>query len=285
MSKAAQLRALLDGDGPVLAAGAHNGIGAALARRAGYDAVWASGLEISAAHGLPDIGLLGMSDFLQAARTMDNASSLPVIADCDTGFGGEANVAYAVSSYEAAGIAAVCFEDKVFPKRNSFAEERHQELVTIGEFSRKIRAAKGAQSSPDLVIIARTEALIAGAGMDEALRRADAFAAAGADVILIHSKAKEKTQIEEFLDRWSGGLPVAIVPTTYPDWTVADAYEAGASLIIHANQGLRATVTAVQATFETMIAAGCPRPVESRIATVADIFELQNMEYWLELGA
>ena len=285
MSKAAHLRHLLCAGRPVLAAGAHNGIGAALADRAGYDAIWASGLEISAAQGLPDIGLLGMTDFLQAARTMDKACQLPVIADCDTGFGGDANAAYAVQSYEAAGIAAVCFEDKVFPKRNSFAAERHQELVTIKEFSRKIRASKAAQSGPDLVLIARTEALIAGAGMEEALRRADAFAEAGADVILIHSKAKEKDEIEEFLDRWGGGLPIAIVPTTYPDWNASDAYEAGASLIIHANQGLRATVTAVKAAFETMIAAGCPRPLESRIATVADIFELQNMEYWLELGA
>ncbi|MEO7015593.1 MAG: isocitrate lyase/phosphoenolpyruvate mutase family protein [Leifsonia sp.] len=285
MSKAAHLRDLLGAGRPVLAAGAHNGIGAALADRAGYDAVWASGLEISAAHGVPDIGLLGLADFLQAARTMDKACSLPVIADCDTGFGGEANVAYAVQSYETAGIAAVCFEDKVFPKRNSFAAERHQELVSVDEFCRKIRASTGARSGADLVIIARTEALIAGAGMDEALRRADAFADAGADVILIHSKAEKKDEIEEFLQRWGGGLPVAIVPTTYPDWNAQDAYRAGASLIIHANQGLRASVTAIQTTFETMIAAGCPQPVESRIATVADIFELQNMDYWLEIGA
>lgn len=285
MTKAALLRRLIqEGRGPVLTAGAHDGLGAALAERAGYRAVWASGLEISASHAVPDTGLLGISDYLAAARIMNQACALPVIADCDTGFGNELNVAYTVQQYEAAGIAAICIEDKVFPKVNSFAGHR-QKLAPVDEFSHKIRVAKATQADPDFMVIARTEALIAGAGMDEALSRAHAYADAGADAILIHSKAKTHTEVEEFMASWAGRLPVVVVPTTYYDWTAQEAGRAGASIVIHANQGLRATVSAVMSAFTMMLNDGCSSGIEGHIASVKEIFELQRMDQWLELEA
>lgn len=285
MTKAAHLRRLVEeGAGPILTAGAHNGLGAVLAERAGYRAVWASGLEISAAHAIPDVGLLGIGDYLAAARIMNQACSLPVIADCDTGFGNELNAAYTVQQYQAAGIAAICIEDKVFPKVNSFSGRR-QLLVPIREFAHKIRVAKATQSDPDFMVIARTEALIAGAGMQEALDRAHAYADAGADAILIHSKAKTHTEVEQFMSRWANRLPVVIVPTTYCEWTAREAATAGASIIIHANQGLRATVSAVLSAFTVMLNDGCSSALESQIASVKEIFELQRMNQWLELEA
>ncbi|WP_415853745.1 isocitrate lyase/phosphoenolpyruvate mutase family protein [Sinomonas sp. G460-2] len=285
MTKAAHLRRLIEeGRGPVLTAGAHDGLGAVLAERAGYRAIWASGLEISAAHALPDAGLLGISDYLAAARIMNQACGLPVIADCDTGFGNELNAAYTVQQYEAAGIAAICIEDKVFPKVNSFADHR-QMLVPIAEFTHKIRVAKATQTDPDFMVIARTESLIAGSGMDEALRRAHAYADAGADAILIHSKAKTHYEVEEFMGYWAGRLPVVIVPTTYYEWTARDAGRAGASIVIHANQGLRATVSAVTSAFTMMLNDGCSSSLEGHIASVKEIFELQRMDQWLELEA
>jgi phosphoenolpyruvate phosphomutase len=285
MTKAAHLRSLIrEGRAPVLTAGAHDGLGAVLAERAGYRAVWASGLEVSAAHAVPDVGLLGISDYLAAARIMNQACGLPVIADCDTGFGNELNAAYTVQQYEAAGVAAICIEDKIFPKVNSFAGHR-QMLAPIGEFAHKIRVAKASQKDPDFMVIARTEALIAGAGMDEAMDRAHAYADAGADAILIHSKAKTHAEVEEFMSRWGGRLPVVIVPTTYYEWTASDAGHAGASIVIHANQGLRATVSAVMSAFTIMLNDGCSSALEGQIASVKEIFDLQRMDQWLELEA
>jgi phosphoenolpyruvate phosphomutase len=267
---------------PLLTAGAHDGIGAVMAERAGYQAVWASGFEISAAHGLPDAGLLGMSDYLNAARIINSACAVPVIADCDTGFGNELNVAHTVAQYEAAGIAAICIEDKVFPKLNSFAGRR-QSLVSTEEFQYKISTAKAAQRSDDLVLIARTEALIAGAGMGEALRRAHAYADAGADAILIHSKAPTAVEIEQFTDAWQGRLPVVAVPTTYYEWTVESAAHAGVSVIIYANQGLRASVTAMTRALALILDEGSSAALESEIASVKEIFELQNLDEWMSL--
>ena len=214
-SKSALLRNLLEREGPILTIGAHNGLGARMAQEAGFDAIWASGLELSAAAGLPDASLLSMRDFLDGAIEMDRASSLPVICDCDTGFGNAINVIHAVRSYEAAGLAGVCFEDKVFPKLNSFVRGR-QKLVSIEEFQGKIEAAKANQKTDQFVVIARVEALVTGAGMDEALKRATAYQDAGADLILIHSKQPQPDEIITFLECWKAKVPIVVVPTTYP---------------------------------------------------------------------
>lgn len=282
-SKAAALRELIaPGRAPVLVAGVHDGLGGLLAERAGYQALWASSFAISAAHALPDAGLLGATDFLHAARVMDAAVRLPVIADCDTGFGNALNVAHTVRQYEAAGIAALCFEDKVFPKVNSFSEHR-QLLVTVAEFQNKLAAATTARRDPDTVVIARTEALIAGLGLDEALRRAHAYADAGADAVLVHSKATSAGEIEAFLAAWRRRLPVVVVPTTYYEWSAQDARRAGAAVVIHANQGLRASVTAMAAAFEVMVQEGGSASLEGDIAGIKEIFELQELDAWLAL--
>ena len=282
-SKAAALRRMIKADEPpVLAAGVHDGIGAVLAEKAGYHAIWASSFAISAAHALPDAGLLGLTDFLHAAQVMNAACRLPVIADCDTGFGNALNVVHTIHQYEAAGIAALCFEDKVFPKLNSFSEHR-QLLVPVEEFQDKVAAATTARRDPDTMVIARTEALIAGLGHDEALRRAHAYADAGADAVLVHSKAKSAGETESFLAAWDRRLPVVVVPTTYCEWSVRDASAAGASVIIHANQGLRASVTAMTAAFTVMLDEGSSASLEGSIASVKEIFELQELDAWLAL--
>lgn len=180
------LRDLLAQDRLARAVGVGDALGAFLATRHGFDLVWASGLSISAAHGVPDASILTMTELLGAARIIERTTPLPLLADCDSGFGGLPNVVHMVEEYERAGMDGVCFEDKTFPKRNSFVPG--QELIGADEFARKIAAAKRAQSSSDFVIVARTEALIVGLPMDEALRRARLYQDAGADAILIHSK-------------------------------------------------------------------------------------------------
>src|SRR3989338_3535778 len=203
--KTTRLRQLFRSKPILRIVGAHNGIEAKLIERNRFDGVWASGLEISTAHGVPDANILTMTEHLAAARSINEATSLPVICDCDTGFGNAANVMHIVKKYETAGIAAVVIEDKLFPKLNSFIAGR-QKLASVEEFVGKLEAAKSAQENPDFMVFARIEALIAGWGMDEALRRADAYAGAGADGIVIHSKASTPEEIFTFSEQWSGKI-------------------------------------------------------------------------------
>src|SRR5947209_1073541 len=152
---ASELRHLLAKDGPIVATGAHNALSAKLVGEAGFDAVWASGFEISATFATPDADLLTMSESLAMTRTMVGATRVPIIADCDAGYGNAVNVIRTVRQYEAAGVAGICIEDNAFPKRCSFYDGR-RELATAAEHAEKIRAAKSVQESPDFVVIART---------------------------------------------------------------------------------------------------------------------------------
>jgi phosphoenolpyruvate phosphomutase len=276
LERAARLRELLAGPSVVKVAGAHSGLSARLVEASGFSAVWASSFELSTSYALPDASILTMSEALEAARVMNEAVSIPVIADCDTGFGDTANVVHMVRRYESSCIAGVCIEDKVFPKLNSLLGGG-QELLDMDRFAAKVRAAKRAQHSPDFVVIARTEALITGAGMDEALRRSDAYVDAGADAILVHSRASTPDEIWAFLDVWSGRAPVVVVPTTYFDVEVAEFERRGARVVIYANHGLRAAVRAMKETFRELQRTGSSRGVERRIASLTELFELQGM--------
>ncbi|MDA0577712.1 MAG: isocitrate lyase/phosphoenolpyruvate mutase family protein [Verrucomicrobia bacterium] len=282
MDRAQQFRQMVEQSGVVRLMGAHNGLGARLVERHGFEGIWASGLEISAAHALPDANILTMTEYLSAASEMSDACALPVVADCDTGYGNSNNVIHAVRRYEAAGIAAICIEDKHFPKVNSYVAGR-QDLAPIGEFVGKIMAGKNAQRSEAFSIIARVEALIAGRSQEEALKRAHAYADAGADMILMHSKADTDREIRAFLSVWKKRLPVVIVPTTYPDIDLVDLEQQGVKVVIYANHGLRASVRAMDDVFKKVAREnGIANLKASDIVSMADIFELQGMSQMKE---
>jgi phosphoenolpyruvate phosphomutase len=270
------LRALLSGERIALAAGAHDAVTARLAERHGFDAVWASGLGISAARGVPDTGTMPMAEMLAAAKLIEEACALPIIADCDTGFGDADDFANAVREYERAGIAGVCIEDQAFPKRNSLDERGGHQLVPVEEFSGKLRAGKQAQASADFVVIARVEAFIAGLGEDEAHERATAYGEAGADAILIHSRARDAGEIAGFARRWDEELPLVAVPSSYPGVTTSELEELGVRLVIYANQALRAAVKAIDDALGRIRADGSAGPLDSEIAPVRAIFDLQD---------
>ncbi|MGF1663508.1 MAG: isocitrate lyase/phosphoenolpyruvate mutase family protein [Kineosporiaceae bacterium] len=263
----------------VRVAGAHDGLTARIAEQVGFDAVWASSFGISAAACLPDVSLLGLAEYLSASTAMHRAVDIPVLADCDTGFGGSINAAFTMMQFEAAGIAGVCIEDKVFPKRNSFVDAG-QQLLPAEEFAGKLQAAAEARTG-DALLIGRTEALICGEGIEEALRRCHLYVDAGADAILIHSKAPGPGEVIDFLQRWERRAPVVIVPTTYAGWDSADAAEAGVDVVIYANQALRALVTAVRSTWSAVLEHGSSGPIEQDIAPVRDIFAISQLDSWL----
>lgn len=276
MTKAKLLRRQFKEKGLIRIVGAHDGLSAKLVERNGFDGVWASGLEVSTSYAVPDANILTMTQHLERVIEMNDATTIPVIADCDTGFGNSNNVIHMVKRYEAAGVAAVCIEDKHFPKVNSFIPGR-QELATIAEFVGKIMAAKNAQSSADFMVIARVEALIAGWGQQEALRRARAYVEAGADAILIHSKSSTPNEIIDFVKAWENRAPLVVVPTTYSMITTKELAELGIKMVIYANHGIRASIKAVDSVLAQIKESGTTHPVEDRIAPLKEIFELQDM--------
>lgn len=261
---------------PVVACGAHDALSARLIEQAGFDAIWASGFGLSAVRAVPDASILTMSETLEATRAMVDASTVPVIADCDTGFGNAINVMRTVAEFEAAGVAAICIEDNVFPKRCSFYAGVARELVPTDEHARKIAAAKAAQKDPDFMVVARTEALIAGWGKEEALSRARAYVDAGADAILIHSKHPDLSELAEVAASWDRAAPLVAVPTTYVGTRLADLAAAGFRLVIYANQPLRAAVTAMRASLEAL-RSGETLALEERIAPLEDIYGLVGL--------
>jgi len=279
MTRAGLLRAMLVQKPLTAIIGAHNPLGARLAEEAGFDGIWASGFELSAASAVPDASIVSMDRHLDTTRAMAAAIGVPVVADLDTGFGNAVNLLHATRAYEAAGAAAIVVEDKTFPKDTSLRPGGRQELVRPEEFEGKIQAALAARRDPDLAVIARTEALIAGLGMDEALGRARRYAAAGADAVLIHSKSRTPDEIVAFVEAWDGGAPLVLVPTAYPELTEARIRALGkVRLVIYGNHGLRAAVKAMEDTFRRIRAEGGALGVEASIAPLDRVFALQRLD-------
>jgi phosphoenolpyruvate phosphomutase len=272
------MRAGLAADRPFVAVGAHDAMSSQLIESYEFDAVWVSGFAVATmTHALPDLNLTTMSEVLAASVRIDGATDLPVLADCDNGFGGLSNVVRTVVEFERSGIAGICVEDNLFPKRNSlYTGESKRELVPVEEQARRIRAGKAAQETDSFVLVARVEALIAGHGVEAACERADAYAEAGADAILIHSKDKSLREIEGFLGSWSGRgrTPLVAVPTLFPDYTDQELYDKGFQMIILANHPMRAAVQAMEETLSTLRRERKAAAVDPHIAPVDHIFEL-----------
>ena len=277
MSNSEILQKKLHQDAIVKVGGAFDAMSAKLVENAGFDAVWAGSFAISATHALPDASILTMTEFLNAASIMANACNIPIIADCDTGFGGPSNVTHMVRKYESAGISSICIEDKIFPKQNSLLEGGQNDLLSEKEFVAKILAANEAKNSKDFLIIARIEALISGLGMKEALKRADAYEKAGADVILIHSKQKNPDEIFEFTDTWKGNIPIAVIPTTYDSVKLSDIYEHKIKMVIYANQTLRAAYSAMENLLKEMAVTEKISDIKQKMSSMNEIFDLQEM--------
>ncbi|KAI9743966.1 MAG: hypothetical protein M1818_002700 [Claussenomyces sp. TS43310] len=248
---------------------AHNSLAAKLAAEAGFGAMWVSGFELSASYALPDASILPVSTHLAMMRAIGEAQDLPVIADIDTGFGNAINVAYAMPRFEAAGAAAVTIEDKTFPKYSSLRSRGRHALVSIAEFQGKSAAAKASSS---LLVIARTEALIADLGEDEALRRGVAYVEAGA----MHKK-KTPDDILSFCRAWPGRVALVIVPTSYPQLSFAEVAALDkVGMIICGNHPIRAAVASMRRTFGRILEDRGIADVEQQIAPVPDILALQG---------
>ena len=252
---------------------AHDGLSAKIVEEAGFRGIWASGLSMSAALGVRDSNEASWTQVLEVLEFMSDATSVPILMDGDTGYGNFNNVRRLVRKLCQRGIAGVCIEDKLFPKTNSFIGEG-QPLADIDEFCGKIKAGKDSQTDPDFSVVARIEALISGWGLDEALRRAEAYHEAGADALLVHSKQSNANEILAFQSEWDNRCPVVIVPTTYYGTPTQQFRDAGISTIIWANHSIRASIHAMREVTKSIHDQQSIAGVEGRIASVRDIFDL-----------
>ena len=274
-NKSKLLREKLNSKSIIQVGGAFDAMSAKLVEISEFDAVWAGSFAISATHALPDASILTMTEFLHATQNMADSCNIPVIADCDTGFGGPSNVSHLVKKYEKAGIAGICIEDKTFPKENSLLKNGNNILIGEKEFVAKIIAAREAKKDKDFLIIARTEALIAEQGLEEAKKRAKAYEKAGADAILIHSKKDSPEEVFEFADSWGGSVPLAVVPTTYPNVGLEELIDHKIKIVIYANQTLRASYTSMKSILQ-IIKNDELKNNNDKISSMEDIFELQH---------
>ena len=257
--------------------GAFDVMSAKLAEMNDFDAIWASGFGISSARALPDAGIITMTELLDAVTFMAEACSIPVIADCDTGYGGPNNVAHLVKKFENAGIAGICIEDKTFPKENSLFKDGKQEMISKKDFVAKLIAAKNAKKNPDFVIIGRTEALIADLGVDEALDRATAYEKAGADIIFVHSRKKNPDEIFEFYEKWKGKTPLMAVPTAFPTVALDELKSRGVQMVVFAHQTTLAAFAAISDVVKQMSKIKSLSDLNTKLASMDDLFKLQGM--------
>jgi phosphoenolpyruvate phosphomutase len=277
MSQAENLVNLLEKKEIVKVCGAYDAMSAKLVELNGFDAIWAGSFAISAIHNVPDASILTMTEFFNAASNMAQTCEIPVIADCDTGYGDANNVRHMVKKYENAGIAGICMEDKTFPKSNSLPKDGDNQLLSEKDFVAKILAANEAKRNKSFTIIARIEALISGIGMEEALKRAYAYEKAGADLILIHSKKISPDEIFEFSKSWNGSIPLVAIPTTYYSVKIDELIDHKIKMVIYANQTLRAVHLSLSRLLQKMRDANSMNEIQDQMSSMEDIFQLQEM--------
>ncbi len=276
LKKSTQLKNLIQSPDLAFLMEAHNGLSAKIVEEAGFKGIWGSGLSISASLGVRDNNEASWTQVLDVAEYMSDATTIPILLDADTGYGNFNNMRRLVKKAEQIQLGGLCIEDKIFPKTNSFLRGEKQPLAQIEEFCGKIKAGLDARQDSDFCIVARVEALIAGHGMEEALKRAHAYREAGAHAILIHSKINKADEIIEFMKQWNCDHPIVIVPTKYYATPTQEFRKHKISTVIWANHLLRSSITAMQKVSAQIFQDESLVHVEKQVASVQEIFRLQN---------
>ena len=285
-----RLKRMLQAKGLITAMEAHDGLTGLIVENTiayqnggahQFDAMWISSLCDSTAKGKPDIELVDMTSRFRTIEDITEVTTKPIIFDGDTG-GRTEHFIYTVRSLERLGVSMVIIEDKTGLKKNSlFGTEVEQTQDSIEHFCHKIQVGKKAQRTKEFMICARIESLILEKGMDDALERAFAFVNAGADAIMIHSRKKDPTEIEEFLEKFrekDGVTPIVLVPTSFNSVREEEWKSRGANIIIYANQLMRAEVPAMQKVAESILENHRSEECDSMLMPFKDIIRLIPVE-------
>jgi 2-methylisocitrate lyase-like PEP mutase family enzyme len=276
MTQASQFRALMRRDGMVVAPGAYDCITARLIERAGFETVYMTGAGTAARFGYPDFGLVTMSEMVMNAGQIAAAVALPVIADADTGYGNELNVVRTVREYEGAGVAGIHIEDQGFPKKCGHLDDK--EIVSREDWLAKIRAAAASRRDPDFTIIARTDAR-AVAGFDEAIARANAALAAGADMAFVEApQTLEEVAAVPRLVKGPCLLNVVRAGKT-PEIEFGDAERMGYKLAIVPGLLIKSVVGICEQMLAEMKATR-RHPVPVKEITVRETFQIFGADEW-----
>ena len=271
----------------------HSGLSGIIAERARvtkdgqvieYDGLWESSLTDSATKGLPDASIVGNDSRTHTIDEILNVTTKPIIVDGDTG-GDPAQFEYLVKHLERLGVSGVIIEDKIYPKRNSLDGSAVQELDDPLVFAEKIECGKDITATEDFMIIARLESLIAGAGLDDALDRAELYIRSGVDGIMIHSRKQDPSEILAFAEAY-GSLcrrlkrrpALVCVPTTYNSITDLEFAAKGFNIIIHANHLLRAAYKAMSEVALTILESGRSMEADPFCAPVGEIFSSVGLD-------
>ena len=285
-----RLRKVLETKGLVTAMEAHDGLTGLIVENTvvhqdggahQFDAMWVSSLCDSTAKGKPDIELVDMTPRFRTIEDITEVTTKPIIFDGDTG-GKTEHFVYTVRSLERLGVSMVIIEDKTGLKKNSlFGTEVMQTQDSIENFCAKIQAGKRAQRTKEFMICARIESLILEKGLDDALERAFAFAEAGADAIMIHSRKKDPSEIQAFIEGFRAKdttTPIVLVPTSFNSVTEEEWKERGANIIIYANQLMRAEVPAMQKAAETILKYHRAEECDAMLMPFKDIIRMIPVE-------
>ncbi|MGY4183218.1 phosphoenolpyruvate phosphomutase [Bradyrhizobium sp. USDA 4518] len=255
---------------------AHDGLSAAIAARAGFKGLWASGLSIACSLGYRHANEASWCQLVDVVERIVDSSQLPVLVDGDAGFGTFNSARLLARKLHQRGAAGVALEDSCFPKLNSFVGDRYP-LADVDEFSGRLRAVKDTVAD-DLLLVARIEALIAGHGMYEAISRAHAYAEAGADAILIHSRRDCGDEVFSFASSWKNKLPVVIIPTKQYRILTSEYHRARISTIVWANHSMRAAVAAMRQVCGRIFAGENAANIDLDIATIDDVLTMFNYD-------
>lgn len=275
-SQGARFRAAAREERPLQIAGAINAYTARMAQATGFRALYLSGGGVAAnSLGMPDLGISTMEDVLTDVRRITDATTLPLLVDIDTGWGGAFNIARTIQSMIKAGAAAVHMEDQVSAKR--CGHRPGKELVAAAEMADRIKAAVDARTDEGFVIMARTDAL-ANEGLAAAIERAQAYVAAGADMIFAEA-VTELTQYAEF--RQAVGVPVLANITEFgktPLFTRAELGAAGVDMILYCCAAYRAMNAAALKVYEAIRAEGTQQNVVPLMQTRAELYRFLDYE-------
>jgi phosphoenolpyruvate phosphomutase len=271
---------LLHGEHAAVIMGVHNAMGAKIAEEAGADGLWISSFEVHAAARLPDADILGAEDYVEVISKIVDRVKIPVLVDGNAGGGNAINTIRLVREFEKVGAKGICLEDNIFPKRCSFYAGMQEEIEKSSTFRGKLQASLEQRTDPGFAVIARTEALIKGLGLEVALERGKEYAAEGAEGILIHHKGDDPGPVLEFAEIWhrTETVPLVCVPTTYNTVSYQTLDDAGFKLIIFANYGIRAQVKALQETFGMLMKNKRLADANDNVVSMEEIFRIIYVE-------
>ena len=260
--------------GPAVGVGVHDGLTARLAEIAGFDLVWVGSLEVSARFGIPDRNLITSSEMASVISEVRAATNLPIFVDADNGYGSDLTAMRAATFFEAAGAQALVIEDNAFPKENSLVVGHSRQLVDVSDFVTRLSAIRTARK--EMQIVARTEALVAGLGVEEAVLRLRKYAAAGIDGLFVQVNSGCRDLLFPVLNELRGVLPFVLAPTALPEVKVADYAEYGVSTVLFANIVVRKIVATLSKALSELRQTECLSEVEGPLAPVSEVFKIMD---------